>query len=148
MSSTFSGDGVWLAEMCIDGVLTGINDGCHTNRETAPWLALDFGANTQIAVDRVIIHNRDGCWGEKTRNAEIRVADVLPESGQVMFSGGELVGTFTGPGVDGEVITLTSTTGIGGRFVIIQLDHSQEANVLNLNEVTVWGHIKGKNNMF
>ena len=136
MSSTMD----WGAERCIDGVLTGESSVCHTQREEAPWLALDFGA--EVTVERVVIHNR-GNNGWRLRNAEVRVADQLPGSAQKMFDKGQLLDTFTGPGEDGEVVTLTSSSGLGGRFVIVQIDHSPGTDILNLNEVTVWGQKQG-----
>ena len=71
------------------------------------------------------------------------MANQLPDSGEDMFNKGHLLATFKGPGKDGEVVSLTSPTGIEGRFVIVQLDHSPGTGYLNLNEVTVWGTVKG-----
>ena len=132
------------AERCIDGGVTGGSSVCHTKNEKAPWLAVDFGA--VVTVERVVIHNM-GDFGYRLRNAEVRVADQLPSSGQQMFTEGQLLATFTGPGKDGEVVTLTSSTGLGGRFVIVQMDFSPGTDNLNLNEVTVWGKIQGISNV-
>ena len=139
MSSIYDGQ---TAELCIDEILTGAYSMCHTNAEKAPWLALDFGA--RVTVEKVVIHNRhDGSW-TRLKNAEIRVADQLPPlSGQQMFSSGQLLGTFTGPGKKGEVVSRTSTTGLVGRYVIVQIDNSPGTDFLNLNEVTVWGKNPG-----
>ena len=126
----------WAAEKCIDGAISGKGSVCHTKNEKAPWLALDFGAS--ITMERVVIHNRHTS-GERLRNAEVRVADQLPDP--QMFGRGQLLGTFEGPGKDGEVVTLTNSTGLKGRFVIVQIDNSPETGPLNLNEVTVWGKI-------
>ena len=135
------------AARCIDGGLRGTSSLCHTQEEKAPWLALDFG--TQVEVERVVLHNRESN-GERLSNAEIRVADQLPLSGQMMFSGGQLFDTFKGPGKSGQVVTLTSSaaTGLVGRFVIVQINNSQGARALNLNEVTVWGKTEGIQNIF
>ena len=59
-----------------------------------------------------------------------------------MFSGGQLFATLAGPGKKGEEVILTSSAaGQGGRFVIVQIDNTQGAEALNLNEVTVWGKL-------
>ena len=137
MSSTVHGG---LAEKCIDGGVSGRASMCHTDFEAAPWLALDFGG--KINIEKVVIHNRDKCCWDRLRNAEVRVADQLPSSGQEMFSGGQLFATFAGPGKKGEEVILTSSAaGLGGKFVINQIDNSQGAEALNLNEVTVWGKL-------
>ena len=138
MSSTYGG---LLAENCIDGGVSGRLSMCHTESEKAPWLALDFGA--QVAVEKVVLNNRNKGFPERLRNAEVRVADQLLDSGQQMFTGGQLLGTFAGPGKTGEVVTLTSSSGIGGRFVIVQMDFSPGTDNLNLMEVTVWGKKQG-----
>merc|ERR1712154_422106 len=63
-SSTHAG---YSASKCIDGDTTGPDGGfdnrsddlCHTNKETAPWFALDFGKT--VLVNRVEIFNRVSC---------------------------------------------------------------------------------------
>ena len=135
MSSTYTENGTpYTADNCIDGVLTGTASLCHTGFDGAPWLALDFGA--EIIVDRVVLHNRDDSNGNRLSNAEVRVANQSPESSQQMFSGGQLLDTFKGPGEDGEVVTLTSSSGLRGRYVIAQIP---QLGFLHLNEFTVWG---------
>ena len=135
VSSIYGG---YPAKNCIDGG----SSFCHTLKEKAPWLALDFGAD--VTVETVVIRNRIDCCGDRFRNAEVRVADQPPDSGENMFTGGQLLGVFKGPGKKGEVVSLTSSTGgLRGRFVIVQIDHSQGAENLNLNEVTVWAKQQG-----
>ena len=141
MSSTFHSQ--FAAEMCINGVLVG--NSCGTNPEAAPWLALDFGALGLWDFESIVIHNSNN-FGDKLRNVEVRVAHQLPDSGDDMFSGGQLLGTFTGPGENGEVVSLTSSTGLRGRFVIIQMDFSSGDDYFELNEVTVWGQRQGIQN--
>ena len=130
MSSTYRRQ---TANKCIDGGVSGWSSLCHTNKEKAPWLALDFGAN--FTIERVVIHNRDSGYGDRLVNATVRVANQLPD--QQMFSEGQLLGTFEGPGEKGEVVDITSSTGLKGKFVIVQIP----TGILNLNEVTVWGKI-------
>ena len=43
------------------------------------------------------------------------------------------MGTFTGPGTNGQVVTITSSQPVTGKYVVIQL--KQESQYLNLNEV-------------
>ena len=143
-SSVADASQIYPPSMCIDGVDSGFNDGisgdmnlCHTLAEIAPWLALDFGS--PVTVGKVVLVNRINCCGERLRNAEVRVSDQLPLSGTEMFTGGEMLGTFTGPGQDGEVVELVSSSILVGRYVIVQMYHGQEgAESLNLAEVIVW----------
>ena len=77
---------------------------CHTEVEPAPWLAIDYG--TSVTVRRVEIFNRDG-FGDRTRNVDVRISNELPNTGALMFSGGSLLGHFTGPAADGQKITIS-----------------------------------------
>ena len=77
---------------------------CHTEFEPAPWLAIDYG--TSVTVRRVEIFNRDG-FGDRTRNVDVRVSNELPSTGALMFSGGSLLGHFSGPAADGQKITIS-----------------------------------------
>ena len=141
--SSMWGGGSYHAEKCIDGVISGgTSNLCHTNGdigEKTPWLALDFGA--VVSVEKVVINNRDDCCGDRLRDAEIRVANKLPFSSQEMYRGGELLGIFKGPASNGEEVTLTSSTELRGRFVILQIDSTGPLGngIINLHEVTVWG---------
>ena len=138
MSSKYSGN--YPAEKCIDGVVSGGKSNlCHTSAlkgEKTPWLALDFGG--VVSVEKVVINNRDDCCGDRLRDAEIRVANQLPSPAQEMFRGGQLLGIFKGPAKNGEEVTLTSSTELRGRFVIVQIN-SKGNGIINLHEVTVWG---------
>ena len=95
--------------MCIDGNTEGpAKEGnmCHSEGERSPWLAIDYGAT--VLVKRVEIFNRDGyCCGKRTKNVDVRVADELPTSASQMFSGGYLLGHFTGPATNGEHIIIS-----------------------------------------
>ena len=143
MSSVYSTS---TADKCIDG-----NEGgtyCDTEQELAPWLALDFGS--EVKVSSVVIIARVDCCGDRTKNVKIRVSSTLPSgllSGSTMFSGGQLLGTFTGPGTNGQRIEVTSDTELTGRYVVVQMDHRLTAangllggfgDHLNLMEVTAW----------
>ena len=97
------------AANCIDGDESSDLRGgryviCHTNRERAPWIAIDYG--TSVTVKRVEIFNR-GKSGQLTRNVEVRISDKLPTSGSQMFSGGTVLGRFAGPASNGQHITIS-----------------------------------------
>ena len=100
------------AAKCIDGDTEGHSfhdrNMCHTNGEPSPWLAIDYG--TTVTVKTVEIFNRDGCCGDRTKNVDVRVSNELPTSDNQMFSGGSLLGHFTGPGTNGQLITITGET--------------------------------------
>ena len=95
---------------CIDGDTSSDTRGghhhmCHTNKERAPWIAIDYG--TSVTVGRVEIFNRGGKAGTRTRNVEVRISDTLPTSGSRMFTGGTVLGRFTGPASNGQHITIS-----------------------------------------
>jgi hypothetical protein len=116
MSTTYS---IRVAENCINGDTEhGQNwdsNLCCTNTENTPWLAIDFGQS--VDVKSVTIYNRKevAAKAARFRNAEVRVTDILPVDGSVMFTGGKLLGTFTGPGTSSQVIHIHGLTGIQGR---------------------------------
>ena len=120
------------ADMCIN-----YNGQCQTNKETAPWLAVDYGI--KVKVSRVILINRVDCCGDRTRNVTIQVSSTPPVSGSEMFTGGQLLGTFEGPATIGQRIEFTGGTELTGRYVVVQMDHTARANFLSLQEVTAWG---------
>ena len=110
-SSTYENDvNKFGAGNCIDGNTDSDRgpDGrfaiCHTNHDTAPWLAIDYG--TSVTVKRVEIFNR-GTNGQRTRNIEVRISNKLPASGIRMFSDGALLGFYGGPATNGQQITIS-----------------------------------------
>ena len=128
-----------VAENCISGSIR--SDICHTDSEPAPWLAISFGS--LASVEMVALFNRDGCCGSRTRNVEIRLANEMPKSAEKMFSGGELLGTFAGPGSNGQRIPIKSGPGWEnkhGHYLIIQMNNGNEP--LNLQEVFVYGYVQ------
>ena len=78
----------------------------------------------------------------------VKISDQLPTTATIMFSGGDLLGTFAGPGTPGQRIEITSGDNWlvkTGRYVIVQMDNDNEP--LNLKEVSasiVHPTIKGK----
>ena len=99
------------AGYCIDGesVPGEIRKICHTNNDPFPWFAADFGDT--FVIERVDIFNRHDCCGDRTRNVEVHVSEDLPTSASQKFSGGSLLGTFAGPGTNGQHIIIS-----GGHF--------------------------------
>ena len=127
---------IFVASRCIDGVTRGVRSNvCHTLKEQAPWLLLDF--QNRVEVTRVDIYNRADCCGERTRNLIVRLTDEVPTTGSTMYTGGQLLGTFQGPGTNGQVISVSGSAKIG-RYVLIQMDYQQP---LNLHEVFVFGRV-------
>ena len=95
---------------CIDGNTDsdkgpdGLYAICQTRGDPKPWFAIDYG--TSVTVQRVEIFNR-GAHGGRTRNVEVRISNELPSSSSEMFSGGNLLGSFAGPAVDGQHIVIS-----------------------------------------
>ena len=95
------------ASNCIDGDVgeRGLDSLCHSHWGVAPWLAIDYGK--LVSVRRVEIFNRLGCCGNRAKNVDVRVSDILPTTDKQMFSGGTLLGHFAGPGTDGQLINVS-----------------------------------------
>ena len=55
----------------------------------------------------------------------------------ILISQGALLGAFSGPGYDGQVLERTSQTGVEGTHVVVQM----ETNIINLAEIEVLGEI-------
>ena len=143
MSSVYRG---YSADKCIDGEEGGEDPGisdeenmCQTQSEPFPWLALDFG--TPVKVTEVVLVNRKSEGGDLAQGIEVRVADELPTSSQELFTGGNLLGIYEGPGrqkipiPDPKVKTVEMLV---GRFLIVQMDNGEDAP-LHLKEVSAWG---------
>ena len=128
----------WRAAKCIDGIRTGDpsqynSSMCHSTCEkNAPWLALEFSG--QVNVTRVDIYNRvqNPTVAARLKNVEVRLTEELQPLDQ-MYTGGELLGTFTGPGTkDQTIIKVEGKAPKIGRYVLIQMRHRE---TLNLYEV-------------
>ena len=130
--------GTHTAGYCTDGNEGASTHGiCHTQAETAPWLALDYGS--EFEVSSVVLVNRIDARTVRTKNVNIRVSSTPPVSGSEMFTGGQLLGTFVGPATSGQTFEVTGATPLTGRYVVVQMDHTSGAQILNLCEVTAWG---------
>ena len=135
-------NGKWkVAANCIDG--STLDDYCHTDLEPAPWLAISFGEGILASVEMVVLFNRDDCCGSRTRNVEVRLANEMPKSAEKMFSGGELLGTFEGPGSNGQRIRIKSGPGWEnkhGHYLIIQMNNGNDP--LHFMEVFIHGNVQ------
>ena len=134
------------ASNCIDGVLEVNPDRksmCYSKKESAPWLALDFGKEARVSVEKVVLINRrEGPWWRRTRNIQIRLSNGLPASGKEMFSGGEALGTFKGPATFRQIVEIDSGPGWEkktGRYLIVQINFGNPGDHLNLQEVYAVG---------
>ena len=137
------------ASKCIDGMLQVKPDRtslCFSKKESAPWLALDFGKEARVSVEKVVlIVRRDEPWlspWARTKNVQIRLSNGLPTSGKQMFSGGEALGTFKGPATRGQKVEIDSGPGWEkktGRYLIVQMNFGNPGNFLNLLEAYAFG---------
>ena len=130
------------ASNCIDGmfqVKPGRTPMCFSEKESAPWLAFDFGKEARVSVEKVVL--KPPFW-KNTRNIQIRLSNGLPASGKEMFSGGEALGTFKGPATPGQKVEIDSGPGWGkktGRYLIVQINFGNPGDYLNLQEVYAVG---------
>ena len=139
LSTTYD---IWDGNKCIDGITTRSGSLCHSKKELAPWLALDYGKDARVSVEKVVLFNRADGSEHRTKNVEVRLANELPASGMKMFTGGELLGTFKGPGTRGQQIEIKSGPGWekkSGRYLVIQMNHKHKSEYLNLQEVFAIG---------
>ena len=132
----------YSANKCIDGATHGLQHLCNSKKEAHPWLALDYGKQAKVSVEKVVLFNRkDGSWA-RTKNVQIRLSNELPSTGKKVFSGGEVLGSFKGPATRGEQVEIHSGPGWEqktGRYLIIQMNFGKAPNYLNLQEVYAFG---------
>merc|ERR1711962_1295692 len=106
---------------------------CHTHgSETYPWVTLVI---PRSIVRTVRITNRVDCCGDKMKNVKVWVGNEFPSNSNVEFSEGTLLGAFSGLGTNGQVLPITSQTGIEGTHVVVQM----RTNIINLAEIEVLG---------
>ena len=128
----------FAATVCIDGELKARHKLCHSKKEEAPWLALDYGEKAQVSVEKVLLYNRfDGSYW-RTKDVQIRICNELPKSGKTMATCGEALGTFKGPATKGQINEIHSGSGWEkktGRYLIVQM----KGTMINLHEVEAVG---------
>jgi len=121
-----------IAANCIDGRTTN-NKICHTaGKEPYPWISVVIPSSI---VTKVRITNRKDCCGERMKNMKIWVGKEFPSTSKVEYTGGALLGTFKGPGTNGQVVEMTSKTKEAGTHVVVQM----ETDIINLSEIEVFG---------
>merc|ERR1719158_344625 len=135
----------FAATVCIDGELKARHKLCHSKKEDAPWLALDYGEDKQVSVEKVLLYNRHDGSFERTKNVQIRISNELPKSGKTMATCGEALGTFEGPATKGQINEIDSGSGWEkktGRYLIVQMKGTH----INLHEVEAVGisYVKGE----
>merc|ERR1712112_343604 len=117
---------------CIDGNTTN-GKMCHTaGKESYPWISLVIPLSI---VRSVRITNRKDCCGDRMKNMKIWVGEKFPSTTNVEYTGGALLGTFSGPGTNGQVVDITSKTEVEGTHVVVQM----ETDYINLYEIEVFG---------
>merc|ERR1711874_328911 len=85
-------------ENCLDGNPSTF---CQNKEsEQNPFLVLEY--DSVISVREVVVTNRADCCGERTKNMFVTVTDKMPVQGAI--AEGEILGSFTGPGNNGQVI--------------------------------------------
>ena len=112
---------------------------CYSKLESAPWLALDFGKEARVSVEKVVL--KPPFW-KHTGNIQIRLSNGLPASGKEMFSGGEALGTFKGPATAWQIVEIDSGPGWEkktGRYLIVQINFGNPGGHLNLKKVYAVG---------
>merc|ERR1711962_749292 len=130
MSSTSNSDR--LAENCIDGTTTN-GKYCHTaGKETFPWITLVIPPSI---VRKIRITNRADCCGRRMKNMKIWVGKDYPTNTSVEYTGGILLGTFSGPGTQGQVLPINTDEEVVGTHVVVQM----KTDYINLMEIEVFG---------
>ena len=107
-----------------------------------PWLAFEF--QSKINVSSIVLRNPPK-HGNRTANVFVQVTDRLPAIGEGIFSEGNLIGIFTGPGRDDQTIHIETDSSLSGRYLLIQMDKraaNRSLRYLNLNEVEVIGTLQ------
>ena len=132
----------------------GAKDICHTKKETAPWIGIDYGAT--VTIHMVKIYNRQDCSGctQRTKNVHVHISDELPTSSEKMFSGGTFLGRFYGPATTGQIIRISGrkyqslliqniqgNAPASGRYVVIQIYNRGAQSILNFAEVQAFGNV-------
>ena len=124
---------------CIDGLTNDTKENqCPTHPETAPWLALDFGEEAQVSVEKTVLfgsvfnEDKSSRWNRnwnRSRNVEVWLADEIPTTASAKFSEGHQLGTLAGAATFGKKVEIQSGPGWQkqmGRYLIIQMNNGTE----------------------
>merc|ERR1711962_682356 len=118
------------ASNCIDG---NPNTMCRTGGvESYPWVTLVI---PRSIVRGIRITNRNNCCRDRMKNMKIWVGNGLPSTTAVEYTGGALLGSFSGPGTNVHVLALNAKTEMVGTHVVVQM----RTNYINLMEIEVLG---------
>ena len=141
------------ARKCIDGVTKERNfwqkNLCISKKESAPWLALDYGEGNRVSVEKVTLFTSSvqKHWAE-TKNVQIRLSNEIPfgpNAGKTMISSGKALGSFEGPSTRGQIVEIHSGPGWEkktGRYLIIQMNFGKLGNSLKLHEAYAVGIVQ------
>ena len=127
-------------QKCFDGKSSTM---CLSQNEDTPWLSFEF--QSQINVSSIVLQNPPK-HGNRTANVYVRVTNRLPAIEEGMFSEGNLIGSYIGPGRDNQTLRIEADSSLSGRYLLIQMDKraaNRSLRYLNLNEVEVIGTLQG-----
>jgi hypothetical protein len=140
-SSTSSGG---YSSRAVDGNSDGVfdNKSCSsTMKQDDPWWYVDL--KQSATVKKVIVYNRSDCCGDRLRNFEVRVGDVMPKGSS--WSGNPQCGQKHGGDLEeigGGSLAVSCDGNMVGRYVVIVLPGKDK--ILTLCEVKVAGAFHSK----
>ena len=109
-----------------------------TEEEVAPWLAIEYPEPTEIGKVELVADNQDAA---ELKNCEVRLVDNVDDVlGNAMYTEGNLLGSWAGPALNGETVTINPPGRnhfAAGRFVLVQC--RTDGAKLRLAEVRVFG---------
>eukprot|EP00090_Calanus_glacialis_P024685 TRINITY_DN38360_c0_g1_i1.p1 TRINITY_DN38360_c0_g1~~TRINITY_DN38360_c0_g1_i1.p1 ORF type:complete len:190 (-),score=29.70 TRINITY_DN38360_c0_g1_i1:24-593(-) len=123
------------AKFCSDSDL---DTRCHTAHgasEEAPWVALVFIDPVWVEKVELVNVRTDKHNAGRLRNVEVRITNTLPTNGRSMFSGGLVLGNFSGPATSDQFVVMEGTPK-KGKIVLVQMKHKEP---LHLREIRVFG---------
>ena len=90
----------------------------------------------------VIITNRKDCCGDRLKSVEVRVGpNEVTKADESQILQNSLCGSYSGPGSNGEIVGITCSPAIEGKYVTVQIVEDIQ---VNFAEVEVIGGSKGK----
>ena len=101
-----------------------------------PWFQIEL--EYVAAINKVIIHNRRNCCGDRMKNVALRVGLTKFTRGMEL-NNNEICATYQGPGSDGEEIIMNCSSTLIGQYVSIHL-MLDTPGYLNFNKIMIYGH--------